>query len=571
MLVRVVFCIITLCGSLPVTPSSAQTEQGAYGKEFYLAFGPNEGGEGTPSTQDVDEVYITSQVPTQGIIEILALNYFQTFTTVPGQVTTIELPNGNNNTQTVELSSTADQQVIRGMAVHIKSDSDVAVFGLNHKLYSSDAFMGLPNNVLGTEYRTINYNTSNNLGDILPGEFWIVAVNDSTNITITLKDISSIGTKPDTPITIQLNQGDAYLVQGSVSDTANDLTGSLIRSDKPIAVFSGHERTAIPDTAINVQGGTSRDHLVEELVPVAAWGDSAIVVPFATSELSDLVRIVCAKDSTQISVNGTLVPKILNAGDFYEITHLQGATSILTSKPIEVGQYMHSSLGSLGDPNVPAYGDPALSLVFPMEQFAMNYTIVSIVNPNSFTENFVNIVAPADTLANVLIDGAQIETSEFHSIPNTRFAYAQHQITQGSHNLSSTRPFGVTVYALGPVDSYAYPGAVLIPATYSLTSIVGATNAAGFSIVSAWPDPISSSDNRDVLVRYQTQVPTHATCTVWDELGRKTGSLNVLLSAPSGDIHIPHSFLPKSGTATIEVMQQTDNGPIFQRVRVQVE
>ncbi len=551
--------------------SRAQTGQGASGTEFYVAFGPNEGGEGTSPTQDVDDIYIASNAFARGTVEVPALSFQRSFTTVPGQVTTIELPNGNNNSSSVELSEASVEQVIHGMAVHITSDSNITVFGLNHKLYSSDAFMGLPNTVLGTEYRTINYTTSNGNGDLTPGEFWIVAVSDSTNVTITLKDVSSLGSPTGVPTIVQLNKCDSYLVEGNTADPENDLTGSQIQSDKPIAVFSGHKRTAIPDTAVNIDGSPSRDHLVEELVPVAAWGDSAIVVPFATSTLPDLVRVVCARDSTQISVNGTPVPGMFNAGDFYEITHLHGVTSIVASKPIEVGQYMHTSLGGIDDPQTPAYGDPALTLVFPVEQFAMNYTIVSIENTSSFTANFVNIVASSDILSGVLLDGVPIDPSEFQKIPNSRFAYAQHQISQGTHNLSSTSPFGVTVYALGPVDSYAYPGAALIPATYVAPSIVEPTDATTFSLLSAWPNPIQASDDRDVSVHYFTQVPIHVTCTVWDELGRKTGSFIVLLSAPNGDLHIPHSLLPKSGYATIEVMQTTDNGPIFQRIKVQIE
>jgi hypothetical protein len=441
-----------------------------FGKEFYVAYGPNLGGnEGT----NVMDLYITSHVPANVSVEVPALNFFKSFTTIPGQITTIMLPNGRNGAPTVELSEDLDEQVIHGMAVHITSDSAVAVFGLNHKLYSSDAFMGLPINVLGTEYRTMNYNTSSDgFGDPLtPGEFWVVAVNDSTNVTITLKDVSSLGTRANTPINVRLNKGDIYLIEGGEQDESNDLTGSLIESDQPIAVFSGHRRTAIPDTAVNFQGVPSRDHLVEQLPPVSAWGDSALVVPYATSALPDLVRVVCAEDGTQLSVNGTPVPGTFNAGDFYEITHLQGVTSIQASNPIEVGQYMHTSLGANGDTKFPAYGDPALALVFPVEQFTNAYTIVSIIDANSFSGNFVNIVADASSIGSMMIDGIPMNAGEFIPIPNTRFAYAQHSLVQGTHTITGAKPFGVTVYALGPVDSYAYTGGTLLKTITPLKTV----------------------------------------------------------------------------------------------------
>jgi IgGFc binding protein/Secretion system C-terminal sorting domain len=444
-----------------------------FGTEFYVAFGPNEGYESfsPPETENVMDLYITSHVPAHGEVDVPALNFYQTFTTTPGQITTIVLPNGNNFTPTVVLPESQDEQVIQGMAVHVSSDSEVAVFGMNHKMYSSDAFMALPVNVLGTEYRTMNYNTSFPNQDNTPGEFVIVAVDDSTNVTITLRDVSSQGTPANKPQQIRMNKGDAYLVEGSTTSGSNDLTGSLIESDYPIAVLSGHKRTAIPDTAVNIDRSPSRDILVEQLPPVSAWGDSALVVPYATSALPDLVRVVCAEDSTQITVNGTAVAKTFNAGDFYEITHLQGVTSIQASKPIEVGQYMHTSWGGLGDPQFPAYGDPAYSLVFPVEQFQSSYTIISVVNPDAFSGNFVNIVADASSIGTMTIDGAPINTNEFKPIPNTRFDYAQHQLVQGTHNLSCSSPFGVTIYALGPVDSYSNPGGTLLKTITPLETV----------------------------------------------------------------------------------------------------
>jgi hypothetical protein len=445
-----------------------------FGTEFYVAYGPNLGGEDPGfETQNTMDLYITSHVPANGTVEVPAIGFFQTFTTTPGQITTITLPNGDTGTQTVELQESMDEQVIQGMAVHITSDSEIAVFGINHKKYSSDSYMGLPINVLGTEYRTINYNSSSVGGfggSLTPGEFWIVAVNDSTNVTITLKDVSSLGTAANQPIQVQLNKGDIYLIEGGEESTSNDLTGSLIESDQPIAVFSGHRRTEMPKGAVNTDGSPSRDHLVEQLPPVSAWGDSALVVPYVSSVEPDLVRAVFAEDSTQISVNGVPVAKTFNAGDFYEITKLAGVTSIQATKPIEVGQYMHTSYGSI-DANPPAYGDPALALVFPVEQFQSSYTIISIVNPGAFTGNFVNIVADASSIGSMTIDGKPINPSEFKPIPNTRFDYAQHTLVQGTHNLSCASPFGVTVYALGPVDSYAHPGGTLLKTITPLQTI----------------------------------------------------------------------------------------------------
>jgi hypothetical protein len=465
----IAFLSVVLFAICFATTLHAQTRQlNNLGTDFYVAYGPNLG---QGDEDNVMDLYITSKAVAHGTVEVPALGFFQTFTTTPGQITTINLPNGRMGGQTVEL--TEDEEVIRGMAVHVTSDSEVAVFGLNHKHYSSDAFMGFPSSVLGTEYRTMCYQAGMYGGnggiDPTPSDFWVVAVQDSTNVTITLRDNSEYGVPPNSPFTVRLDKGDTYLVEGSL-ETGNDLTGSLIESDYPVAVFSGHKRTNIPATGVNSDGTPSRDHLVEELPPVSAWGDSALVVPFATSKRPDLVRVVCAEDGTDISVNGQSVGTF-NAGDFYEISQLSGVTSIQASKPILVGQYMHTSRGVLDSQSDPPYGDPALALVFPVEQFTTSYTILSIVDPSSYKGNFVNIVADASSIGSIRLDGNPINAAEFKPIPNTRFAYAQHQLQQGTHNLTCDQPFGVTIYALGPVDSYAYTGGTLLKTITPLKTV----------------------------------------------------------------------------------------------------
>jgi hypothetical protein len=523
-------------------PALAQTRQlSNLGTDFYVAYGPNEGGD---ESHNVMDLYIASKVQAHGTVEIPALAFFQSFTTTPGQITTIHLPNGNNRSRTVEITST--QTVVHGMAIHITSDSEVAVFGLNHKLYSSDAFMGFPSTVLGTEYRTINYTTSALGQQSTPGEFWIVGVQDSTNITITLHDHSSKGTPANTPFAVRLNKGDTYLVQGDLNNASNDLTGSLIESDQPIAVFSGHMRTAIPGNAKDIDGSTSRDHLVEELPPVSAWGDSALVVPYATSALPDLVRVVCAEDGTQITINGQPLGQTFNAGDFYEITQLAGVTSIQASKPILVGQFMHTSKGALNSPTNPAYGDPALGLVFPVEQFTTSYTILSIIDPVSFTGNFVNIVADASSIGSMQLDGNPINPAEFKPIPNTRFVYAQHALVQGAHNLTCNAPFGITIYALGPVDSYAYTGGTLLK-TITPLETVGLSIDFGDRVLTA-PNFLEKFDSTVYLKNVSED-----TVNIYAFPRRIQDTDRFYVTAPNVSQAVPHTIGPgKLDSMTIE-------------------
>ena len=446
-----------------ITANSHAQKKDNLGKEFYLAWGPNEG---SNDNENVFDLYITGPVATKGYVEVPAINFREDFTVTPGQIYTVNLPNGANFGPTVEVTQT--EMVVKGMAVHVVADTEVAVYGMNHKTYSSDAFMGLPIDVLGTEYRTMNYQSSQvqafGSSNNIPGQFWAVAVFDSTNVTITLNARSSNGRPAKTPFNILLNKGDTYLIQGDPDVKGNDLTGSLIESDLPLAVFTGHMRAGIPEGFNNVGSNRpSRDHLIEQVPPVSAWGDSALVIPYFSSNNEDVVRIVSAEDNNTITVNGTAVGTY-NAGQFYEIPKLMGPASISATNPILVGQYMHTSeYGISGDPGDPEpYGDPALALVYPVEQFTTSYTFISIVDNQAFTGNFINIVVEQTGITGLLLDGVQIPPSSFKTIAGSTFVYAQLTVAQGTHNITGPKPFGLSVYALGNVDSYAYTGGTLL-------------------------------------------------------------------------------------------------------------
>ena len=52
-------------------------------------------------------------------------------------------------------ASFEDQQV--PLAVHVFADDEVAVYGLNYIPFTTDAFLALPVQSLGTDYRTLSY------------------------------------------------------------------------------------------------------------------------------------------------------------------------------------------------------------------------------------------------------------------------------------------------------------------------------------------------------------------------------------------------------------------------------
>ncbi len=497
-----------LLGALCISSPTAAQLRSNFGKEFYVAFAQNQGG---AETDNLMALFITSRVPASGVVSVPYLNYSINFTTTPGQISEIMLPS-DQTVATVEM--TLSEIAYTGGGVHITADQDIAVFGMNHKLYSSDAFMAMPVDVLGTTYRSINFPSSTLGGSETAGEFWFVATQDHTTVHVTPK-AATVQNIADKTFDVALDRGDSYLVQGIKTDATNDLTGSLITSDKPIAFFSGHTRAAVPTNAVNIDGSVSRDHLCEQIPPMGAWGDSVIVAPFLTSASPDLVRVVASTDGTIVKVNDAQVATI-NAGQFYELAQVLGPTLISASQPILVGQYMHTSWGALNDANNPAYGDPALALVLPVEQFYTDYTIIADQNA-AFTGNFVNIIVESGELpAIVFLDSVKIPSDKFQPIPNSNYKYAQIPITQGTHRLFSQDAFGLTVYALGPVDSYAYTGGALVKNLNALAVSAPRSIPVGITNLHASNNPFGDQ----TTIAYQLDKPTSVRLELVDELGR---------------------------------------------------
>src|SRR5678815_3384479 len=84
-------------------------------------------------------------------------------------------------------------------------------------------------------------------------------------------------------------------------------------------------------------------------------------------------------------------------------------------------RYMHTSKhGS----NTGAHGDPALALVFPVEQYNTSYTFISVAK-NNFVDNYVNVVTSKAGIDGISVDGKLLPNTKFKQIPSSGFYYAQ--------------------------------------------------------------------------------------------------------------------------------------------------
>ena len=235
------------------------------------------------------------------------------------------------------------------------------------------------------------------------------------------------------------------ILPGSDWSAGSDLTASLIESTKPVQVIGGHQCTWVPLTTGYC------DHL-EETVPPPSMLSSSYVSTAPLSQLggkSRRVRIMAIEDGTGLTFNPTQAgPATLDAGQFFETSSSVDHFQIVGTRPLMVVEFM---TGGGGPPNV---GDPAMAILEGVDRFRTSHTFVA---PTNYTQNYVNIVAPAG--ATVSLDGTELPSADFTAIGTSGYSVARKLLSNsgsGQHTIEASAPVGMTVYGYGDQTSYWY-------------------------------------------------------------------------------------------------------------------
>ncbi|PPD21631.1 MAG: hypothetical protein CTY24_07465 [Methylobacter sp.] len=455
---KIIICLLGL--SFVWQNAYAQTQLDSKGTNFWLMFNSNLG---TPELT----LFITGDIPTTGTVSIPGLSFSTSFTVTPGSVTSVTIP---------ESATVITSDTVQNLGINITAAEEVTVYGLNRVQFTTDAFLGLPVDILGTEYINLGFENS-----LVPGtQFGIVASQDNTTVTIT-PSADAGSRRVGVPYSIILNQGQTY--QLISTNTASDLTGTVIQADRPIAVFGGHQCSNVPI------GVPFCDHLVEQLPPTSTWGQSFLTVPLATRVGGDTFRILASQDETEVRVNGNLVAT-LSRGQFHEEIILVQA-EISANNPVLVAQY---SNGTNFDG---VTSDPFETLIPPNEQFLANYTVTTPAS--GFSGNFINIVAPNAAVGAINLDGSPIPSASFTPIGSSGFSGAALPVALGSHNFDGPLPFGLTSYGYDSFDSYGYPGGLALGQVALITNLTLVPETA--------TNPINTQDCVTAAARDQNSRP----------------------------------------------------------------
>ncbi len=397
------------------------------GTEFWLCFMQNfqEEDKPNPSNKLMLELFITGSYDTKVSITIDGFGYKLDTFLIGGSVYNIKI--------SPKAEVKADEMAER-LAIHITSEKPISVYGLNRRYQTTDTYLGLPVSVLGTEYRVMCYNVANKL----MSEFAIVATEDSTEVTI-IPTAATMRSDKGEPYTVGLRRGDVYQVSARFEALGRcDLTGTLIKSNRKIAVFSGHQCAYVPQYII------ACNHLVEQCPPIPSWGKHFYIGKLESRSYYTY-RVLANEPRTRVFEDSKLV-KTLNGGEFYE-GKSNKAIQITADKPVLVAQY------SQGFQNGDSIGDPMMIFISPTQQFLNQYRFATPVNGS--WKHYVNVIVPDKSISTMRLDNEPIASSMFQPLGISRYSIAYIQVPFGTHTIEGDLPFGMYSYGFGyGLDGY---------------------------------------------------------------------------------------------------------------------
>lgn len=365
-----------------------------------------------------------------------------------------------------------DSETIQSKAIEIESDQPITVSGLSSQTLSTDGYSAIPVSKWGREYVIHSWpndiymhDTSDPISQIpRSSQFMVIASENNTVIEFTPRSRTMRQIQPGESTIITLNKGQCYLVKSDTLPSGQgDLSGTIIRADKPIGVFSGHIRTAIP---LGLTEFDSKNHLIEMLHPTEQWGTSFITVPFTNDGMGDFFRIHGISPNTTVTIKGWNIDQTFtlgNEGDFRTLSFIRDPLHIVSDKPISIAQYMTSSFSS--NERLQNF-DPCMMLVPSFEKSIKKANFHVIANPpeapTQFSRHYISLVCSEDAVDHVMLDNRLIRNI-VTNLPNqrvngTQMFYATVPVMPGFHQLTTMEgSFIAGLYGTGSDDAYAYP------------------------------------------------------------------------------------------------------------------
>ena len=210
-----------------------------------------------------------------------------------------------------------------------------------------------------------------------------IASENNTKVTITpsqnIEITQGITTPANSTVEKILREKETVIIS-----SVEDLTGTYVASNKPLAFFSGHECGNMPSNR------TYCDHMVEQIPPVATWGTEFYSSSFMTRP-KDVFRVLSSSNGNSIAwicVEDTIITNeryIPTAGVAVEFEITANAFCRFTTlNPVLLAQF------SIGGENR-SIADPSMTIIPPVDQYRSHHILNYFAGSHNNT-NYVNII-----------------------------------------------------------------------------------------------------------------------------------------------------------------------------------
>ncbi|MEZ4452656.1 MAG: IgGFc-binding protein [Nannocystaceae bacterium] len=427
--------------------------------------------------------------------EPLDLTIVKQLTIDADEVVPVELPTRELDCGAMPNDYNAPGTCLSSRAFRITSSAPIIVYQFNvfQNAFSNDASLLLPTPALGKYYRVIGWPAGHPVK--------ILNIIDRAAVTI-------VGTEEDTTVTVQpswrikgnppvppIPQGGTYVTKLGPFDVLNletsdgtfqddpktmaDLSGTLITSDKPVAVFSGVETTSAPGGVVDIPKKPGwmddetccLDHLEEQLFPVESIGTSYVITrsPIRSTgnyHEPDVIRFVGVAEDAQIT---TSLPAPFNSFTLkpgeVRTTWADADFTATGTKPFTIGQILISNEYIDGTYT----GDPSLTVFPPVDQYRDEYRILTPPDDGIWGWQTNWVVLSAEPTNMITIDGIEplgCVITPAGTVKGVDYESRRCPVTAGVHSMKGATPFGVIAYGYGPAGSYAFPGGADVEPIY---------------------------------------------------------------------------------------------------------
>lgn len=346
---------------------------GTKGKEFLIGLLQQ-------TALDKPTIQVASDVLTSMTIEAPFVGMSKTYL-IPAGITEIEL----------DLSLRETSPAISFKGIHIKAIDPISIHIVDSSIPNMGGFNVLPLEALSTEYMVMSYKRKTS------SEFLIISSSDRNRVSVTLKTKGNV-----THNGLVYTDGEIFHEHLDTFQTWQissnfDLTGTFIKAEGKIAVFSGSECTAIPDTS------SKCDFLDEQVPTVTSW-ETSFIVPLV-DECYNVVRILGRDDGTNVTLKHGQTKSIINLDSaeyvdkIYRVVDNRDPVVVVQStRPVLIA---HFTGVNESNPNC----GPSMTIVPASNQFTDKYDLISKSNLDA---SFVKIIIGTDKLGGLLMNNQTI-------------------------------------------------------------------------------------------------------------------------------------------------------------------